>query len=1182
MHEIAILLLLNAALLLASVQVMGLALASRRTEHSLRRQLVVGCLLGLIGVGIMTARAQMLPGVAFDARSVLLSICGLYFGAVPTLIVMAITATYRLVLGGMGAWTGVAVIVTSGLIGLGWRRWRAVGLGSIGWRELALFGLLVSLAFLGLLMTLPSSVATVVQSAVAVPVLLLHPPLTVAVGLLLASQIKLHASALALLESEERYRSLFDNSHAVMLVLDPDGGRIVAANSAAADYYGWTQAELMQMRIDQINTLPPSQLRAAFHTAVSGHNHVFEFRHRRADGSIRDVEAYSGLVRVNRRDLVCAIVHDIGDRKMAEARLRETEARRAAEYAVALAAQRDSRLAALNLVEDAVAARARADAALAGLRASEQRLAMALQAANQGIYDLNVQSGVAIVSAEYALMLGYEPADFHETNAAWIERLHPDDRERVAQSYRDYIAGKLAEYRVDFRQRTRSGEWIWITSVGKLVERDADGRPLRMLGTHTDITAHKVAEEQLRKLSLAVEQSPASIVITDINGRIDYVNEAFIGATGYGRDEVLGGNPRILQSGKTPEATYVAMWQALREGKIWKGEFQNRRKDGSEFVEFAIIAPIRTDDGSISHYVGVKEDITERKRIARELDQHRHHLEALVASRTAELDAARQQAVAANQAKSVFLANMSHEIRTPMNAIVGFTYLLKRGSLDAQQRVQVDKLAASADHLLGIINDILDISKIEAGKLKLEIGDVDLHKVVAGVCAMVADKAQARHVTLHVAIDPQLDGRFCGDSTRLSQALLNYVNNAVKFSENSAVEVRVRVASQADRELLVRFEVQDTGIGIAPENQVRLFSAFEQADASTTRQYGGTGLGLAITRLLAKLMGGDVGLASLPGEGSTFWFTARLVRSAQPPQAAADRAEQISSNESSLSAEDILRRDFPAARILLAEDNPINQLVATDLLRLAGLTVDVAGDGAEAVERVRTGGYALVLMDMQMPVMDGLVATRTIRELPGMQMLPILAMTANSFDIDRAACMAAGMNDFVGKPVDPNKLFATMLKWLRVSAARRKHGQASTIPIAAPAESVPQLDGVTGLNVAKGLMHVGGRIESYARYLRDYVKMHGNDMIVFRIAIAEGDFVKAKRVAHTLKGVAATLGADDVHAAALQLDAALNDGVHDMRKLVPLVLAVEDASAILNVQLLAQLAVRDDTPAAPG
>ncbi len=875
------------------------------------------------------------------------------------------------------------------------------------------------------------------------------------------------------------------------------------------------------------------------------------------------------------RDLLYSIVHDVTGRKQAEASLRAAELRRAGEQEAAQAEQRDARLAALNLIEDAVAARAQADAALAGLRQSEQRLAIALHAGNQGIFDVNVQTGEAVVSDDYARMLGYDPADFRESHGALMARMHPDDRDHVETCFRDYTSGRSSEYRVEFRQRTHAGKWIWILSSGELADRETPDSPLRLIGTHTDITARKAAEEQLRKLSLAVEQSPASVVITDTNATIEYANAAFFEATGYNRQEVIGKNPRILQSGRTPAQNYVAMWQALQQGRIWKGEFHNRRKDGSEYIEFAIIAPMRQADDSISHFVAVKEDITERKRIALELDQHRHHLEALVAQRTAELDAARQQADAANRAKSVFLANMSHEIRTPMNAILGFAYLLKRGALDAQQRERADQLSASAVHLLAIINDILDISKIEAGKLKLEVGDVDLRQVVAGVCAMVADKALARRLSLHTDIDPRLEHVLRGDATRLSQALLNYVSNAVKFSENGVVDLRLRIESQTSDALLVRFEVQDRGIGIAAENQTRLFSAFEQADVSTTREYGGTGLGLAITRRLARLMGGDVGLQSRPGEGSTFWFTARLAVS--PAQAAADSAVPLPAVGAALSPEQILKRDFPGARILLAEDNPINQLVATDLLRLAGLSVEVADDGAEAVERVKAGDYALVLMDVQMPVMDGLVAAQTIRAIDGMKDLPILAMTANSFDADRAACMAAGMNDFVGKPVDPQKLFATLLKWLREAAGRRHRGRSSpAADAAATVEHLPSLDAVTGLNVAKGLMYVGGRMESYIRYLRDYVKLHGDDMAAFRKAAAAGDFVTAKRVAHTLKGVAATLGADEVHAAALQLDGALRDGASDMRQLEPLVCAVEEASAILNRQLGERLPAQAD------
>ena len=387
-----------------------------------------------------------------------------------------------------------------------------------------------------------------------------------------------------------------------------------------------------------------------------------------------------------------------------------------------------------------------------------------------------------------------------------------------------------------------------------------------------------------------------------------------------------------------------------------------------------------------------------------------------------QLAEAKVAAEAANVTKSVFLANMSHEIRTPLNAITGMAHLLKRGGVTPRQSERLDAIDAAGRHLLEVINAVLDLSKIEAGKFTLEETALSVSEVVGHVASLVYDRAQAKNLRLMVE-SSDLPPRLLGDATRLQQALLNYAVNAIKFTQQGSVTIRTRIAESAAASLLVRFEVEDTGIGIEPDARRRLFSAFEQADSSTSRQYGGTGLGLAITKKLAGLMGGDVGLESAPGLGSRFWFTARLKR---PP--AAGEAIAAVPNQS---AEQQLLREFSGRRILLAEDEPINREITMELLSYVGLVVQVAVDGQEAVELAQREPFDLILMDMQMPNLDGLQATEQIRRLPVGQHLPILAMTANAFAEDKAHCLAAGMNDFISKPVSPKVLFETLLRWLK-------------------------------------------------------------------------------------------------------------------------------------------------------
>jgi CheY-like chemotaxis protein len=410
--------------------------------------------------------------------------------------------------------------------------------------------------------------------------------------------------------------------------------------------------------------------------------------------------------------------------------------------------------------------------------------------------------------------------------------------------------------------------------------------------------------------------------------------------------------------------------------------------------------------------------------------------------------------------------------------------------------------------------------------LQLERTDFEFGDVMASVQSFITEAAQEKGLAIAVDVDDVPDW-LCGDPTRLRQALLNYASNAVKFTDSGTISLRAKLLQDNEDGLLLRLSVEDSGVGVAPEQMPRLFHAFEQADASTTRRYGGTGLGLAITRRLAQLMGGEAGAQSQPGQGSCFWFTARLQRG-QGAMPAAGSAPAHSAR-------------LDGAHVLLAEDNEVNREIALEWLNSLGLVVDVAVDGQQALALARGRVYDLVLMDMQMPVMDGLQATRAIRELPGWQAVPILALTANAFDQDRQACEAAGMNGFITKPVDPKALHAILLKWLRVGG---------TAPADPPAGPAPQLDAKTqatlarlaalpGFKLARGLAVLRGKADQYLDLLRGFAASHADDMAKLAASLSAGDLDAAEHLLHSLKGTAGVFGADHVAALAQQLTLSL-------------------------------------------
>jgi PAS domain S-box-containing protein len=644
-----------------------------------------------------------------------------------------------------------------------------------------------------------------------------------------------------------------------------------------------------------------------------------------------------------------------------------------------------------------------------------------------------------------------------------------------------------------------------------------------------ELISLKQIEAETFKIALIANNTDNAVVMTDAEGRVEWVNESFTHITGYTLQEILGKKPgAVLHGEKTDPKVVEYIRGQFQKGEGFGADLINYTKSGQEYwIQFEV-QPIRDEADTITNWMAIERDITEQKK---------SELALLEATRAAE---------AANRAKSAFLATMSHEIRTPMNAVLGTLSLLLDSRLDEEQDLWAKSAYHAARSLLDIIDDILDFSKIEAGKLALQNENFALTSLIDDLIQLFRIRTDAKGLALSFNIDPSIPKDLRGDPFRLRQILVNLVGNAVKFTERGEIVVSVFCLKRSNAEIMLRFQVKDSGIGISEDAQASLFNLFVQVDARTSRRYGGTGLGLAISKRLAILMDGDIGVNSRVGEGSEFWFTAKL----NPADAQAQPVEAFNRNghmsthtfgrrppggENDASRKKPAEQKTGKGKILVAEDGEINRLVVTAMLSKAGYKVEVAENGLEAVSTASACDYDLILMDVQMPEMDGYQATAAIRMLEGPRsQVPILGFTANALREDLDACLTAGMNDFVSKPVEKQHLLDTIAHWIY-----QKKSEATPPPRLSSQKSdlVPLLD------------------ETALQYLTaqtDEQTMHDTVDIFFadtaqrleklQQALSARNFQMVGFEAHSIKSAALTIGALRLAKDCKNLEAACNDG----------------------------------------
>jgi len=750
------------------------------------------------------------------------------------------------------------------------------------------------------------------------------------------------------------------------------------------------------------------------------------------------------------------------------------------------------------------------------LRTNSDRLKLATQAGGIAVWEWDIESDELTWDTRMYEIFGESPEDT-DNRTIWNQRVHPDDFDTVEQIAQDAI-NERKEYNVVYRILWPDGEVRYCQAIAK-VQRDEEENPVRLIGVAWDITERKIAEEKLKQIANDLGESQSRlqtiidgvhslVFVKDTEGRHILVNSYFEEEFGLKKEEIIGKTDLDLFEQDVAIEIMEIDQQVMKEKKSLNFEISIPIANGSIRIHLTEKFPLFDEQGEVYGMCGLATDITNQKDIEKELQQ------------------AKILAEEATKAKGDFLANMSHEIRTPMNAIIGLNHLLSRTEMNNKQKDYVSKVSYSATGLLGIINDILDFSKIEAGKMDIENIDFELNDVFENLLNLVGEKVRQKGLDLIVDVNKDVPPSINGDSLRIGQILINFVSNALKFTEKGEIKISCNLVSKENDSAVLKFSVKDSGIGLSDEQQNKLFQAFTQADSSTTRKYGGTGLGLSISKRLAELMGGSVGVEGELGEGSTFYFTinCKVLKT------------HVSKSKINISTE--LLNSIRGASILLAEDNEINQQVAVELLETEGFFVDVADDGKIACDKIEQKGYDLVFMDLQMPNMNGFEATDKIRKELNKTDLPIIAMTADAMTGIEEKVKDAGMDDYVTKPIDLNQLWKCLSQWIEPGERELPAGYT----VKDTSEEVEVFPRIEGIDTESGLKRVGNNSKLYRNLLKKFVEDYSDVTKKIDELSINGKIEDAVREAHSVKGVSANLGAVELQNQMAVIEQKLKDG----------------------------------------